>query len=124
MNAFYEEQLLNTQFGFRSGVGCNDGILVIKQLQEITYRSNEKLYTCYIDLTTAFDHVNRSFLFKSIGKRLPKNHQTTNIDILERLYEQTSSYLENKDPKKDCFSTSSGVREGVMRVPIFTWTMP
>ncbi|XP_071963841.1 uncharacterized protein [Antedon mediterranea] len=65
---FYESQLLRTQFGFRSNTGCNDAIYVIKQIQEIAYRSNRKLYTCFIDLTAAFDHL--QIVLKDVKHRL------------------------------------------------------
>ena len=39
MSRFYEDQLLRTQFGFRSGLGCNDGIYTLKTLQDIASSS-------------------------------------------------------------------------------------
>ena len=66
MSDFYESQLLPTQLGFRKGKGCNDSIYIMKQLQEIAVLSNRKLYTCYVDLSAAYDHINRSFHFQSI----------------------------------------------------------
>ena len=79
---FYEKQLKRTQFGFRSGVGCNDGIYMLKQLQEIASMSKKQLYTCFIDLTPAFDHVNRDFLFKTINNRL--GSQEANFGLIEK----------------------------------------
>ncbi|XP_071959537.1 uncharacterized protein [Antedon mediterranea] len=109
---FYESQLLRTQFGFRSNRGCNDAIYVIKQIQEIAYRSNRKLYTCFIDLTAAFDHVNRNLLFLSVRNRFHLNQSTTMIDIIQSLYSSTKAYLADDDPSDDKFETSSGVRQG------------
>ena len=57
---FYERQLLTTQFGFRTGKECNDSIYMCKQLQEIAHRSNRKLYTCFVDLCSVYDHINRN----------------------------------------------------------------
>ena len=112
ISEFYEAQLLDTQFGFRSGRGCNDGIYVLKQLQEISYQSQTKLFTCFVDLTAAYDHINRSFLFQSIRNRIPNDAPTTCIDILENFYSLTKSYLVDEDPSKDSFETTSGVRQG------------
>ena len=102
----------DTQFGFRSGKGCNDGIYVLKQLQEISYQSQTKLFTCFVDLTAAYDHINRTFLFQSIRNRIPDDARTMCIDILENLYSLTKSYLVDEDPSKDSFETTSGVRQG------------
>ena len=117
LSIFYESQLLRTQFGFRSGLGCNDGVYVIKQLQDIASMSQRKLYCCFIDLTAAFDHVNRDLLFKSIRSRLPTNSEANNIQIIENLYKCTKSYLQNSDPAEDAFDITSGVRQGEKEGP-------
>ena len=117
LESFYESQLKRTQFGFRNGVGCNDGIYMLKQIQEISQISQRKLYLCFIDLTAAFDHVNRNLLFMSIKKRLPPNQTSTNLKIIENLYNQTRSYLQGDDPDQNSFETTSGVRQGGMEGP-------
>ena len=110
--SFYEVQLLETQYGFRSEGGCNDGIYVVKQLQYIAYQSSRKLYTCYVDLSAAYDHINRKVLLKSVKSRSPKGANTTNRDFLDRLYSATKSCLTDKDPETQMFDTYAGVRHG------------
>ena len=117
LSKFYEEQLKRSQFGFRQGVGCNDAIYVAKQLQEIAYTADKSLYACFVDLTAAFDHVKRDFLFKTIRNRLTASQATTNIDLIENLYSSTKSYLQKDDPSTKCFNTKSGVRQGGMEGP-------
>ena len=112
LTSFYNSQLLRTQFGFRSGLGCNDGIYAMKQLQDIACLSQRKLYCCFIDLTAAFDHVNRDLLFKTIRCRLPPNTLSNNISIIENLYRSTKSYMQNDNPDSDSFDTTAGVRQG------------
>ena len=116
LSTFYDEQLKRTQFGFRAGMGCNDGIYMLKQLQDIATLSQRKLYICFVDLTAAFDHVNRNLLFKTIRQRLPPNQDTTNLDIIEQLYMSTRSYIQNSTPDNS-FATTSGVRQGGMEGP-------
>ena len=111
ISSFYESQLKLSQFGFRKGVGCSDGIYVIKQLHEIASLSQRELFVCYIDLTAAFDHVDRKLLFKTVKNRLPPNSTNANIAILENLYSDTRSFLQN-DKQNNAFPTSSGVRQG------------
>ena len=108
---FYNRQLKRTQFGFRKGCGANDAIYLLRNLQDIASISQRKLYTCFIDLTAAFDHVNRDLLFKTIRNRLA-SRANTNIDLVESLYRSTTSYLHNQDPATDSFKTGSGVRQG------------
>ena len=116
ISKFYESQLKRTQFGFRKGMGCNDGLYMMKQLQDIATLSQRRLYVCFIDLTAAFDHVNRDLLFQTIRSRLHSGQDTTNIDIIEHLYKSTKSYMQNSDPESS-FPTSSGVRQGGLEGP-------
>ena len=118
VSQFYEGQLLATQFGFRTGKGCNDGIYVCKQLQEMAHRSKKKLYTCYVDLSAAYDHINRDLLFRSIYNRIPHDEPTDCIDIIKKLYKSTKSYMAGENPSKDMFSTSTGVRQGGSESPV------
>ena len=119
LSSFYENQLLRTQFGFRSGLGCNDGIYAMKQLHEIASFSERKLFCCFIDLTAAFDHVNRDFLFKTIKSRLPPNSEFNNIQLVENLYKSTKSYVQSNQADTSCFETTSGVRQGEKEGPPF-----
>ena len=116
IDQFYEMQVKANQYGFRHGVGCNDAIYVIKQLQEIATISQRKLYVCFVDLSSAFDHINRVMLFKSIRNRLPANCSTATIDIIENLYELTKSYLQGDNPEA-AFCTEAGVRQGGVEGP-------
>ena len=117
LSCFYEQQLKDTQFGFRHGTSCNDDIYVVKQLHEIAISSQRELFVCFVDLSSAFDHVNRKLLFKTLKNRLPQNHTSTNIDIVENLYQNTQSYMQNDDLATDAFTTESGVRQGGVEAP-------
>ena len=116
LDEFYETQVKANQYGFRRGVGCNDAIYVVKQLQEIASVSQKELFICFIDLSSAFDHINRDMLFKSIRNRLPLNSLTTTIDIVENLYKFTKSFLQGDNPD-DAFRTEAGVRQGGVEGP-------
>ena len=119
LSPFYENQLQRTQFGFRSGLGCNDGIYAMKQLQDIATLADRKLFCCFIDLSAAFDHVNRQLLFKIIRARLPPNSEENNIQIIENLYKSTKSYLQKDNPTTSSFDIKSGVRQGEKEGPPF-----
>ena len=119
ISSFYDQQLKRTQFGFRTGVGCNDGIFMVKQIQDIASLTQRKLFICFVDLTAAFDHVNRDLMFKSINKRLGENSNDVNINIVQELYKRTVSFLHNQDPEEHTFTTESGVRQGGQEGPPF-----
>ena len=111
ISPWYETQISRTQFGFRTGKGCNDAIYVCKQLQEIAYKTKQKRYTCFIDLAAAYDHVNRDFLFTSIRNRLAHSQATHTINVLEAMYGSTRAYIASEGPD-NMFDTTSGMRQG------------
>lgn len=114
---WYESQLLDFQNGFRKGRGTTDGIYVTKMMQHIAHKTNKEIYVLFVDLSSAFDHINREWLFKSIRNRLPEAFKNNKIlNILENLYKQTSTEI--KDNPTLNFRTTSGVRQGGPESPL------
>jgi len=116
METFYNKNLLKTQFGFRKNKGCNDGIFVMKQLQSIAIQQNRPLYTCFVDLSSAYDHINRKALFQSIKNRInptgfDNNDNLKCVRILEQLYNYTTAFIKDEDPASK-FIVSTGIRQG------------
>lgn len=109
LQPWYEAQLTEEQNGFRSNRGTTDGIYTIKRIQQITNRKKQPLYLLFVDLTAAFDHIPRGWMFDSIRLRFCNNQNTLLIDILEKLYQNTSLTFKEA---KTTFTTSSGVRQG------------
>ena len=64
-------------------------------------------FCCFVDLSTAFDHIPRNWLFGSIKMRFPDNPPRLFI-ILEQLYKQTTLTFQ----ESNTFATTSGVRQG------------
>ena len=71
LRPWYESQLSDEQNGFRQNRGTTDGIFTLKRVQQITHRKLQPLYLLFVDLTAAFDHIPRRWLFKSIEMRFP-----------------------------------------------------
>ena len=65
---------LDQQQGFRIGRGTTDGIYLVKRIHLINDQMKRSVYTLFIDLTAAFDHVPRETMFIAIKKRLPDSH--------------------------------------------------
>ena len=80
---WYEAQLLDEQQGFRSSRGTADGLYILKRIQQISNSSKKQLYALFVDLTAAFDHVRRDWLFKSIKQRFPNQENNILIELLE-----------------------------------------
>lgn len=107
---WYEKQLLDEQQGFRSCRGTNEGIYILKRIQQISQQTKRPVSALFIDLTAAFDHVRRKWLFKSIKQRFPNQESNTLIDLLESLYSYTTTSL--NDSNLDIFEILVGVRQG------------
>ena len=70
LKTWYEKQLLDQQNGFRKGRGTIDGIFAAKQIHQISNNMKKPVYALFVDLTAAFDHIKRSWMFKTILQRL------------------------------------------------------
>ena len=101
--------MTDEQNGFRKNRGTTDGIYTIKRVQQVTHKKQQPLFLLFVDLTAAFDHVPRKWLFDSIRLRFPTEHNLRLFDILESLYRNTSLTY---DEANVTFKTSSGVRQG------------
>ena len=74
------------------------------------------VYTLFVDLSAAFDHVDRKWLFKSIKQRLPEGWNIKLFELLESLYHYTTTAL--AEAEDDIFELTSGVRQGGPESPI------
>ena len=105
---WYEHQLTDNQYGFRSNRGTNDATYITKRFQQITNDQTTTGFLLFIDLSAAFDHLVRDWLWTSIRLRLPPElEDTTIIDILQNLYSKTTIEVEGINVE-----TTSGVRQG------------
>ena len=109
LRLWYESQLADEQNGFRQDRGTTDGTFTVKRVQQITDRKKQPLYLLFVDLTAAFDHITRKWLFDSIRLRFPEGENLKLFTILENLYKNTSLTYEEANAT---FETTSGVRQG------------
>ena len=116
LKSWYECQLADQQQGFRSDRSTTDGIYIAKRVQQITRSSKKTAYLLFVDLSSAFDHVERKWLFETIKKRLPANTDLSLIHLLEHLYSFTTTALSQAPDQT--FETKSGVRQGGPESPI------
>ena len=110
LKPWYDMQLQEQQQGFRSGRGTADAIFITKRIQQITDKMKKPIYILFVDLTAAFDHVVRKWIFKSIRQRFPAGADTTLIELLEALYKYTTTSL--AEAPNDLFEIILGVRQG------------
>ena len=70
----------------------------------------------FVDLTAAFDHIDRRWLFKTIKQRLKNNMNCKLFDLLETLYASTTTALAGHE--LDMFIIELGVRQGGSESPL------
>ena len=116
IKSWYDKQLLDQQQGFRSGRGTADGIFITKRIQQITDKMKKPAYVLFVDLTAAFDHIVRKWLFKSIYQRFPPESETKLIELIEALYAYTTTSL--AETPDELFEVGSGVRQGGPESPL------
>jgi len=69
--------------------GITDGIYTVKRAHQISNCKKQPLYLLFVDLTAAFDHIPRKWLFDSIRLRFREGENAKLFDILENLYQKT-----------------------------------
>ena len=110
LQSWYDHQLTDNQYGFRQNRGTNDATFITKRFQQITNDQSTTGFLLFVDLSAAFDHIARSWLWTSIRLRLPPElENTTLIDILQNLYSKTTIDIEGWQGN---VPTSAGVRQG------------
>ena len=110
LSKWYEEQLSDQQQGFRRGRGTAEGIYLLKRLQQISKNRKKPCYVLFVDLSAAFDHVNRHWMFLTISQRLSANENKTLFQLLESIYRYTTTELIGGND--DIFKITTGVRQG------------
>ncbi|XP_076061594.1 uncharacterized protein LOC143037342 [Oratosquilla oratoria] len=113
-----EENLPESQCGFRANRGTTDMVFVLRQLQEKCREQNKGLYATFVDLTKAFDTVSRTGLWL-ILERLgcPPNF----LQMVIQLHENQRSQIRLNGDLSEPFPISNGVKQGcVLALTLFS----
>ena len=116
LRTWYERQILEQQQGFRFGRGTIEAIYIIKRVQQISHQAKKPVYVLFIDLTAAFDHIDRNWLFKTIKQRVPNSANLKLFELIQAIYSYTTTALNDNDD--DVFEIINGVRQGGPESPI------
>ena len=110
-----EQQLSNTQMGFRRNRGCTDAIFILKQLAEKSIEYNQNLYISLIDQEKAFDRVNREKLWETLKTYGVHQHL---INICRSLYTNSRCTVRTAAGYTEDFVISTGVKQGCVLSPL------
>ena len=110
-----EEILPESQCGFRPSRGTADMIFTARQLQEKCREHKLPLYMAFIDLTKAFDTVDRQALWNILSRYgCPDKY----VRILRLLHDgMTATVLSNSGSMSEPFTVETGVKQGCIIAP-------
>ena len=103
------------QCGFRSGRSTIDMIFVARKLQEKFREKHQDLYMSFVDLTKAFDTVNRDLLWSILRKF---GCPPTLIVILQQFHTGKCAQVVMACAQSSGFPVEVGVKQGCVLAPI------
>ena len=104
----YEANISEAQFGFRQNRSTSDAIFILKTVID---KYSDPLIAVYIDLSAAYDHIPRDFLFRVLLLRTGAKHL---VAILRKMYEGTTASIRGMKVK---FDVLVGCRQGGQESP-------
>ena len=110
-----EKVISEEQAGFRPGRSTTEPIFNLKILCERYLQHHQDLYHVFIDFKKAFDRVWHAALWATM--RLC-NINTNLINVIQNLYDKTTSAICFNGSTGDWFRTTVGVRQGCLLSPI------
>nr|VZH94532.1 unnamed protein product [Spirometra erinaceieuropaei] len=119
LNNHLEQGLLpESQCGFRRHRGTTDMIFAARQLQEKCQEMRTHLYSTFVDLTKAFDTVNREGLWK-IMQKLGYPERFT--QMVRQLHDGMMARVTDNGAVSEAFAVTNGVKQGcVLASTIFS----
>ena len=107
--------LPESQCGFRRGRSTIDMIFVARQLQEKCREQHQDLYMAFVDLTRAFDTVNRDLLWNIL---LKFSFPPTFIAILRQFLTGMCAQVVMAGSQSSSFLVDVGAKQGCVLSPI------
>nr|VZI06720.1 unnamed protein product [Spirometra erinaceieuropaei] len=115
LNNHLEQGLLpESQCGFRRHRGTMDMIFAARQLQEKCQEMRTHLYSTFVDLTKAFDTVNREGLWKIMQKFGCPERFT---QMVRQLHDGMMARVTDNRAVSEAFAVTNGVKQGCVLAP-------
>nr|VZI28354.1 unnamed protein product [Spirometra erinaceieuropaei] len=115
LNIHLEQGLLpESQCGFRRHRGTTDMIFAARQLQEKCQEMRTHLYSTFVDLTKAFDTVNREGLWKIMQKFGCPERFT---QMVRQLHDGMMARVTDNGAVSEAFAVTNGAKQGCVLAP-------
>ncbi|VDN32623.1 unnamed protein product [Dibothriocephalus latus] len=110
-----EQGLLpESQYGFRRNRGTADMTFAARQLQEKCQEVHTHLYATFVNLTKAFDTVNRDGLLKIMHKFGCPDHL---IQMVRQLHDGMMARVTEDGTVSEAFAVTNGMKQGCVLAP-------
>ena len=107
--------LMQTQCGFRKTRSTTELVSFLRQLLEKSRERHKDLYIAFIDLSKAFDTVNRELLWKYLCKLgVPPKF----LSILQQLHDGMQARVLTGELQSEFFKVNVGVKQGCVLDPV------
>ena len=104
-----------SQCGFRGGRGTIDMIFSLRPVAEKVREKNQELYMVFVDLTNAFDTVNRAALWKVLKKLgIPDSM----LKVIISFHEGMRASVGSNGKTSDSFNVTNGTKQGCVMAPV------
>ena len=101
--------LCPSQFGYRSGSSTVLANAILKETIERYFCAGSPVYSCFLDLSKAFERVNHEFFLQKLERKGCPSHT---VNILRTIYRHTRVRVHVGGTFSDEWSTGRGVRQG------------
>lgn len=115
LNSHITEKVLpDSQYGFRKDRSTTDAVFSMRQIQEKCKEEKKNLYMAFIDLSKAFDTVNRELLWVVLQKfGVPEKY----LSVLRQLHDGMQARVRAGGLTSDPFPVAVGVKQGCILAP-------
>ena len=110
-----EDVLPESQCGFRANRSTIDMVFAARQLMEKTREQHRNVYVAFIDLSKAFDSVDRELLWMILRKC---GCTERFIQLIRSLHDGMSVRIRLGEDLSDPFEVSCGVKQGCVLAPV------
>ena len=110
-----EDELPESQCGFRTGRGCADMIFTVRQLVEKSWEHKSKAFLTFIDLKKAYDSVPRKAMWLALGKLgVPERI----IHLIRSFHEGMRAKVRIEGVTLEEIRVQNGFRQGCCMAPV------
>jgi len=110
-----DENISNTQFGFRRGFGTREALFSIQVLIQRARDINADVFACFIDFEKAFDRVQHDKLISILNQ---SGIDGRDVQIISKLYLQQKANVRIDNETSEEFNIKRGVRQGCILSPL------